>query len=218
VKHLFLFVLLFLSFTLSGQGFLVTTDRDFVVDRTRDTTLYGSLGKGAALEDMDDKERDYLYWVNAMRSNPPQFYKRYVEPFLQQFPEARGQEASSLRAAMSILGALPLLYPATTLNRVAESHAEYLAQAQQLSHTGQGGRSFSQRMVDAGVKTCAGEVIYSGKDDGLIAVILLLIDHQVPDLGHRKALLNPEFRNTGVGLRYMDDKTAVYVQDFSCDQ
>jgi hypothetical protein len=63
-----------------------------------------------------------------------------------------------------------------------------------------------------------GEVIFDGKDDMLVAVILLLIDHLVPGVGHRKALLNPAFTRTGAAVRFSREGRAVMVQDLSCPQ
>jgi uncharacterized protein YkwD len=51
-----------------------------------------------------------------------------------------------------------------------------------------------------------------------MVLILLLIDTGVPGAGHREALLNPEFRATGIGVAAMDEKRVVFVQQFNCGQ
>jgi uncharacterized protein YkwD len=162
------------------------------------------------------KEFEYLYWVNLMRQNPPDFHQRYVVPFLQQFPEAVSEESRSLTPAMRSLSTLPLLSPSRGLYVVSSIHAGFLARTGRISHSGEGGKDFGARMAEAGVTSCAGEVIFEGKDDMLVALILLLIDHRVPGLGHRKSLLNPEFTRTGVAVHYSRDGRAVMVQDLSC--
>jgi uncharacterized protein YkwD len=93
-----------------------------------------------------------------------------------------------------------------------------MSQKGSLSHTGRGGKSFQKRMEDAGVENCAGENLFDGQDDALMGLILLLIDKGVPGAGHRQALLNPQFREIGIGISYMDKTRMVVVQQFSCKQ
>ena len=216
MKHIFLIAFLVTSMITFGQGYLVTADKPFVIDRVKDSGMQGSLSRDRASGKLSSLELDYLYWVNHMRAQPWKFYSDYIEPFLLQFPEARTDESVSLKAELRMISSLPLLSINILLNGTSKEHANYLTERTTLSHTGKGGKGFRERMKDAGLNTCAGEVIYSGKDDALIALILLLIDHRVPDLGHRRALLNPEFLSTGVGISYMKDGAAVYVQDFAC--
>ena len=152
-----------------------------------------------------------------MRIDPPGFFKTYVKAYLVQFPEAVSEESKSLGSDMASIASLPMMFPTKNLNLAAASHASNLVTRGEISHTGKDGLSFSQRMEEAGVRDCAGEVIFQGKEDALLSLILLLIDHNVPGTGHRKALLNASFTRTGVGVRTSADKRAVFVQDLSCN-
>lgn len=221
MKHRFrrfriLIVFLCLSAYGRSQGFLVTADKPFQVDRVLDTGIIGRLNREGAPEMLSAKELEYLYWVNLMRQDPREFHLRYVVPFLQQFPEAVSDESRSLAPDMRGLPTLPLLSPSRDLYRASASHAGFLSRTGRISHSGEGGKDFRTRMAEAGVTSCAGEVIFEGKDDMLVALILLLIDHRVPGLGHRKSLLNPEFTRTGVAVHYSRDGRSVMVQDLSC--
>lgn len=201
-----------------GQGHVITADKPFEINRTVDTSIISALTRAGAREYSSEQEMSYLYWVNIMRRNPPTFHKQFVQPYLKQFPEAICDESRSLEVEMLGLSALPPLVPARSLYIASSLHAAFLARTGRLSHDGEGGKGFPTRMEEAGVRTCAGEVIFDGKDDMLVAVILLLIDHRVPGVGHRKALLNPAFTRTGVAVRFTREGRAVMVQDLSCPQ
>jgi hypothetical protein len=214
--------MLTLVLSLSGvvalsQGFLVTEDRPFIAERAKDSSILGPISRTETWKPLNSSEKEYIYWVNFMREDPPRFYKAYVEPFLAQFPEARSTESESLRSDLRKTSRLPLLWPDAKLNRAATPHANYLTSTGTISHTGAGGRSFAHRMEEAGVNVCAGEVIFQGKDDALIALVLLLIDHRVPGTGHRKALLDASFTKTGIGVSMSNDQRAIFVQILSCN-
>lgn len=201
-----------------GQGHVVTADKAFEINRTVDTSISNMLGRYGVKEYASELEATYLYWVNLMRRNPSAFHKQYIQPYLKQFPEAISEESRSLEVEMSGLSALPPLVPARSLYIASSVHAAFLARTGRLSHDGEGGKAFGTRMEEAGVRSCAGEVIFDGKDDMLVAVILLLIDHRVPGVGHRKALLNPAFTRTGAAVGFSREGRAVMVQDLSCPQ
>jgi uncharacterized protein YkwD len=46
----------------------------------------------------------------------------------------------------------------------------------------------------------------------------LYVDEGVPDLGHRKTLLNPSFVEMGIGVGHYPENKVMVVQDFACDQ
>lgn len=198
-------------------GYVVIEDRPFVVSRPVDTMIYGRIKRSAGALDLNVRELEFLYWVNVMRKDPKTFHKTYIEAYLAQFPEAISEESQSLAREMAIMEPLPMLVLDKPLTIASGIHASFLARAGRLSHTGESGRDFSARMGDQGIKSCAGEVLFEGKDDMLVGVILLLIDHRVPNLGHRRALLNPAFVKAGVGVRVSGANRVVVVQDLGCE-
>jgi hypothetical protein len=195
---------------------VVLNDKRFQAQRNVDTAVYNSLTSQALFNTLDKSEKELLYWVNLMRKDPMAFKNNYVLPFLEQFPEAQSPESKSLVKRMSVLPALSQLAISPVLVGTAGDHANYLADKKTISHTGRGGKGFGARMMDAGVSGCAGENIFDGQDDGLMVLILLLIDTGVPGTGHREALLNPQFTSTGIGVARMDNRRVVFVQQFGC--
>ena len=218
MKHFFFGLFLLANLALRGQGSIITEDKPFSIDRSKDSAVLDLYIGLEGYRSLEDSEKEYLYWVNKMRINPAAFYSGYIQPFLRQFPEARSEEVDGLSRDMATYGVLSVLSPISKLNMASAQHASYLASRGKISHTGRGGSSFPERMKTVGVTGCAGEVIFDGKDDVLVGLILLLIDHGVPGLGHRKALLNPDFSHTGIAIRISGEQRTILVQDLACKQ
>lgn len=218
VKHLLLCLAICLcQGMVKGQGTLVLERRDFVVSRSRDAGIEQSLAGYAALQKLDSLERDSYYWINLLRKDPPAFSHNYLTPFTEQFSGLDPTYVRSLKKTLAGTGELPMLVPAPVVQAEAERHARDLAKhIGRLSHSSSDGRSFSERMAQAGIRKCGGENVFEGEDDALVALLLLLIDAGVPSLGHRNALLNPGFNIMGVAAEPSKDGKIYLVQLFSC--
>jgi len=189
-------------------------DKDFKTSRVPDTVILGPLERNAAFGSLSQLEQDVIYWMNVVRKDPARFYSTWVLPFTVQFPQAKGSDFKSLSSEMK--SALPLFEPHAVLNKTARGHAqEIVAGKIGFVHTGIGGKSFEQRMKEAGIVNCAGENMLEGKGDGLVAVILLLIDKDVRGHGHRKLILHHSLNTIGVSFIPWK-KNYILVQDFSC--
>ena len=87
----------------------------------------------------------------------------------------------------------------------------------QISHSGSDGRNFSNRIRFSSYKKCASENIYTGKNDPLLSLIMLLLDIGYESKGHRKNLLSPTFLEMGVSIKQHRTKQRVLlVQEFGC--
>ena len=210
-------ILLVFPISVFSQGTVVLNDKPFEAQRKKDTSVFNRLATQPLFNALDKSEKELLYWVNLMRKDPVAFKNNYVLPFLDQFPEAQSPESRSLIRRMSALSALSQLVLSPVLIGTAGDHANYLADKKIISHTGRGGKGFGARMSEAGVMGCGGENIFDGQDDGLMVLILLLIDTGVPGTGHREALLNAQFSTTGIGVARMDNRRVVFVQKFGCN-
>jgi uncharacterized protein YkwD len=73
-------------------------------------------------------------------------------------------------------------------------------------------------MKSISIKRCAGENISFGPANTVLMLVLLYIDEGVPDLGHRKTLLNASFVEMGIGIGAYPEGKYMVVQTFSCDQ
>jgi len=217
VKHLFLLLLVcsFLS-TTQGQGSIVLPQRPYQPTFSPDTSVSYVLKRQSGYSTLNQSEQEMFYWVNLLRKDPPAFWRNQVEHFLKTFPEARTASSNSLQHDLLSTSALSPLRVSAALTRTTKDHSAFLAQKQTISHRGRNGKDFAARMKEAGVVGCAGENVFDGENNPLVALILLLIDEGVPSAGHRRALLEPAFNSMGVGVSFRDQRSYM-VQQFGCE-
>ena len=163
--------------------------------------------------------KDVLYWTNYCRRQPMKFWDSVVVPILKAFPNLEGPESQSLKAAFQSTGSLPMFSLNTQLIKTAQNHAyDICKKPSPPSHTSVDGTSFGSRMKQAGIHNCASENMSLGNQDPLLSVVLLYLDIGLPDMGHRKSLLNPELLEMGIGYAKYDKGRFFIVQDFACKQ
>ncbi len=212
-----LLITIFINSAAVAQGSIELEDKPFTVIGNPDQKIMDWLSGFSVYKKMTPFERDVVYWVNVMRSNPADFNDKYVRSFLNQFPEAQSKYSKSLATDLKKSPALPLFKPTEILYSASIAHARDLAIKQKrLSHSSSSGEDFITRVKKAGIRGCAAENLYEGKDDALKGVILLLIDQNVPDLGHRKSLLDPRLNLMSPGSHPKENKF-ILVQLFSCE-
>ena len=204
--------------SVQGQAEFKMADKPFRPVVETDQILSRQTNEYIAKHGLSKQEGQFLYWTNYMRKNPSAFYRNCIAMFIKDFPEIDGSEAKSLGTDLLSLPPLPVFSPNSSLMDVSSDHAYDLAtNMDRISHSGSDGRSFASRIRYAGFTKCAAENIYTGKDDALIALMMLLLDIGVESLGHRKNLLNPAFTEIGVSIKYKKgEQKVVLVQDFGC--
>ena len=217
VKHIFLLVFAIPSL-LMAQGNFTLNDIPFEVKVSRDQVVQAHVDKELSKAGLSSEEKEFFYWVNYMRTNPPRFYTECVIPFLKQFPEANGKEAKSLEKDLLASAKLSLLSFSLAASDAAKLHCADLALKQNgIGHNSSDGKNFSTRMRLAGITKCAAENIYTGKNEPLLSLIMLLLDLGLEVPGHRKNLLTPWFGQMGVSIQtHRSMNRVVLVQVFSC--
>ena len=131
------------------------------------------------------------------------------------------KEAISLKEDLLKTGTLPMFLLNAALIKTSQMHATDISYHKSPpSHNSTNGTSFGSRIQGAGINSCAGENIAVSGQSVLLSVILLYLDIGLPELGHRKSLLNPGFLETGIGSAAYGKEKNVYfiVQDLSCAQ
>jgi uncharacterized protein YkwD len=101
------------------------------------------------------------------------------------------------------------------LNNIATAHANDLIKTNKFQHESSTGVSFLERMSLNDVK-CPAENLYAGGRSALGVVMELLVDCDIPNLGHRKNMLNPKYTTTGLAFCKFDNLSMIMVQNFSC--
>ena len=176
------------------------------------------IGQNPAYSRMDALSKDLFYWINVLREDPIYFADTIIPLFLRSYPSADTSNIPGLLTDLRSSKQLPHLLPDAMLMKASMTHAyDLMTNSKSISHYSSDGKDFSVRMNEAGVTTCASENLYFGKPNALLALVLLLIDHGVPDFGHRKAILEPEFVRMGSAFKINSDGYAILVQQFMCN-
>lgn len=186
---------------------------------SRDTAVQNWNYSQQLFSKLSPESKEFLYWVNYSRNNPERFWDSVVNPIIQAFPSLNTSEAKSLKSDLKKSGPLPMF----SLNQTLINTAQYLAtdiggKKAAPSHTATNGDDFGKRMSKARIKKCAGENISLSAQGSIMAVVLLYLDINLPDLGHRKTLLDPNLVETGIGYAPYGKNHLFFVQDFACSQ
>lgn len=215
----FFSLLLFLSPVYSfSQGVITLQDKPFLYNPPKDTSVWNKIVLEPPFKLLSQKEQQFFYWTNVFRSNPRRFYDLVVKEFINQFPEANKPDVKSLeRDIQKTAASLPILLPDEGLLQMSKLHAIDLAKrGGVISHRSATGKTFVERMREAGSYRCGAENLFVGNDNPLVALITLLIDYGVPDKGHRLNLLDSSYGKMGTTLIETSAKTTVLVQVLAC--
>lgn len=218
VKH-FLFILFLLPMLVAAQAQFSLQDKKFSPSVEVDQQLLEYVNLQIKGRGLTEQEKQFFFWSNFLRLYPKRFSSEIIGSFLSTFPEAKGKEAESFKKELLSLSPLPKYNFSLQLADLALEHASDLSDnANQISHVDSKGRTFPQRMKMGGVTKCAAENIYTGKNDGLLALIMLLLDIGLESAGHRKNILNPNLVNMGLSIRpHKNGESIILVQVFGCN-
>jgi uncharacterized protein YkwD len=205
MKHLLMFLLVlvcnrsFAQNTLFNAGALPAPLADYSPEWNKPE--YASCNTAVKVNYMNDKERTVIYILNLARTNP----KLFAGTVLAKYPTLSGNDDlindqyyyQSLVNLMRKMDRMPLLYPDEKCFQSAACHCKI---------SGKSGYTGHDRISAA----CKAKEYFSaeccdyGNEDPLEIVLSLLIDKDVPSLGHRRALLG---NYTKVGVSIQPHKT-----------
>ena len=140
-------------------------------------------------------ERDIIHVLNLMRLDPPGFAEKVVKSYPDQTGDPELRKSSyykSLLKDLAVASPLPPLKPDEALFNYARCHAT------RSGLTGYVGHTRSKPCEET--RIYGGECCQYGMEDALGVVMELLIDQNIPDLGHRKILMTG-FTHIGVAMR-----------------
>lgn len=216
VKTFILFLSLGIGFIAKSQGTIRMEDKVISYSLPADTGLQRILGQSADYKKLNDSDKQVAYYLNYARRNPQLFLERAINVFANNHPEVKSSYVGSLQSLFKTLQPLEVIMPDARISSISMSHAVDLQTHKTISHNSSDGRSFQDR-VSSVIKMCGSEAIHaSQRYTPLEAVLGLLFDFNVPDLGHRKALLNAKFAKAGFGSAIVLNGYSVLVIDFSC--
>jgi len=222
VKHFIILLLAILPFskTIAQQKNVVLEDKPIPKPTVLDSKIVLWNQSQDNFNKLAATAKDFFYWVNYSRANPKRFWDSVVVPILETFPSLKSSYSESLKQDLYNQAELQPLKLNSNLLQTAQSHATDIGTHKgKPGHTSTDGRTFIDRIKAVGIKDCGGENVSIGDVDPVLSIVLLYIDYGIPTLGHRKALLNPNYVETGIGVStYGNDGSIFIVQDFSCKQ
>lgn len=146
---------------------------------------------------LSQEEKDIIFYTNLARIDGPLFAKTYLEEYLKKKNIRSNKWIVSLKKDLENSPSLIPLKPENDLFEVAEDHAKKSGKTGKTGHA-----NFRERTKGVVKKYIGiGENCDYGSSNGLLIVMSLLIDENVPSLGHRKNMLNPEYYYTGVSIQ-----------------
>ena len=162
---------------------------------------------------LSELERDVIFELNKVRSDPPRYAKEYLEEvkkaykgkFLTyegQIPIKTEEGIAPLEECIKVLKKTPprpVLQPAKGLAKAAGELVKDQQRTGGLGHKSSKGANPRMRIERYGTwDICASEDIAYGSIDARAIVVSLLIDDGVPNRGHRENILNPCTKFAGV--------------------
>lgn len=167
------------------------------------------------------EEKDIVIYMNLVRMDGERFFNTFLQDFIDDYNEKMKQYSNyerlkisrtdnyyrSLRNDLKNIKLLPVFWPDEALSWVAKQHAKDLNRNNFAAHRSSDGRMPKDRIGKIYPKRSSGENLAFGFSSGLGNVCLLLLDKGVPDLGHRKMILNTSFQLNTVGVSIHPHKT-----------
>ncbi|MFT4154158.1 CAP domain-containing protein [Parafilimonas sp.] len=221
MKQILSIFLLLAALSCKSQKTLMFPQTEIPKPQMNDQTILQWNENQPGYSSLSRLEKEFLYWVNYSRKNPRSFFENAIMPIVKIYPQLRGSNLNSLENDLKGSPSLTLLQLNPVLVRMSEFHARDITVSNaNPSHNSTNGESFVDRFKKFGFKNCGGENIsYGGGDtDPLFMLIMLYLDINVDNLGHRKALLNSSFVNTGISIAKYKNGNTFLVEDFACSQ
>ncbi|MBV9961731.1 MAG: CAP domain-containing protein [Parafilimonas sp.] len=221
MKQLIKFCFLYFGLNASGQSIILFKDVPLPKHEANNEVVLKWNKNQPGLNELSAIEQQFYYWVNYSRKYPSQFFDSIVTPLANIYSQLKGSNYKSLEADLKNAGSISLLDLNSVLSQMAAYQAKDITTNNASpSHTSTNGETFVDRFKQFGFKNCGGENISYGASNAtpIFMLVMLYLDINVPDLGHRKALLNPNYTSTGISVYAYKNGNIFLVEDFACAQ
>ena len=142
-------------------------------------------------------EKEVIFYLNLVRSNPALFEKTYLKKFLDS-TKTNNSFTKSLIKTLKAAKPIQMLEPNEDLFETAKAHAVRFGRLGKIGHD-----NFADRMKQ--IKTKFGDMVAEncdyGNDKALDIVISLLIDDGDATLGHRNNILDANYKYIGASIQ-----------------
>lgn len=175
-------------------------------------------------------EKEIIYEINLLRSNPAKYAKKYIAPLARHYkknifyypndtPIITQEGVEALHECVRELKKAtpqPILYPSEALTKAAADHSNDQSKTGKTGHVGNDNSDIKTRIERYGKwKVRIAENISYGNSSARQIVIFLLIDDNVESRGHRLNLLYPDYNLIGVSTNTHPVYSTMCVMDFA---
>ena len=189
-----------------------------------------NLNTAAGANYLNSFEKELILEMNKHRQDPAGYAEKFIATIAKSYegkilrypgdkPLKTKEGVSALNECVRDLKrakSVPILYPSAGLSKAASDHVEDQSQSGRTGHIG-GDRSSVKSRIERYGKwdiRIGENIAYGGKYAQQI-IIYLLIDDGVNGRGHRKNMLNPDFKITGVASGKHPEYGSMFVMDFA---
>lgn len=154
---------------------------------------------------LTEEEKKTIMLVNLARMDGKKYLQTYFQEYnntaYNKMASAGSNYMRSLKKDLDKIKNLPMLEPDEGLYRASRYHAKDSGKNGLVGHTSSDGTEFSKRLPKyvKGWNRLAENCSY-GYEDAVHIVGQLLLDEDVPSLGHRKSIINEELEYIGVSI------------------
>jgi len=177
---------------------------------TADELLLANTAKDATYLTVEEKK--IIFYMNLVRMDGLRFFHSYFQEFvdahnvdMQKYSNYNDLKISrkdkyyrGLEIDLRNVKNLGLLYPDESLSYVSKQHGRDMSKNNIAGHNSYDGRTMYDRISKYYPNRAMAENLAFGFSKGLANVSMLLLDKGVPDVGHRKNILN-----SSSGLNYV---------------
>lgn len=163
---------------------------------------------------LNNEEKEIVFYMNMARTDGNRFFNTYFQDFVNAYNvdmqkysnydelkvNRKDKYYRGLEQDLRNVKDLPLFSPDETLTFVAQQHAKDLSRHNIAGHNSSDGRTVKDRISKYYPRRAMAENLAFGFSTGLANVCMLLLDKNVPDLGHRKTILGTGYNLTKVGV------------------
>lgn len=177
---------------------------------TWDKAVLQQANTAEAVTYLTDEEKKLIFYTNLCRLQPKLFCQTVLEDYLKKHPDLN-KGSVGLRRTLLADKRSGALVPDEEFTKMAKAYAEKMGKEGKEGHI-----DFEQRMKPFMKKYMrVGENCDYGNEQGLDAFMRLLVDQSDPvNLGHRKNLLDANFKAIGVAGAPHKTYRFNYVMDF----
>jgi hypothetical protein len=163
---------------------------------------------------LTEEEKKIIFYMNLVRIDGLRFFDTYFQDFIDTHNQAMKKYSNyndlkitrkdkyyrGLEIDLKNVRNIGLLYPDETLSFVSKQHGKDMSKHNIAGHNSYDGRTMFDRISKYYPERSMAENLAFGFSKGLDNVAMLLLDKGVPDVGHRKNILNATLGLNIVGV------------------